>query len=590
MASASNSNSKERHEIRNENAYRDESSSPQLVLVPLHPACRKQTLEMKELPIVLGRTNLANWWWKSCPCQHYCRLHCRPVAQNIKSLSKVMIQIDTAGRVHVVGKNPHLVTITPERDDNILHTNDILSIGRRDREPWMRLQVVRKSDNDTSLPRSTSNSHRRTSSPPNNPPEWITTHCRKRLFSPSRYEDTEQHQQRRVTNELVEAAYAAASDSLQQTCSRGAKNNMDSDSNLPRRKRRRTKDNIEKNTTRGKERSSRNDFESRNGKHRSALSAAASQMDKDHHPQVHLVLQDYETSAMLVRATQRKQRKRSSDKGIFKLRAPFIVEKNQLRLLKNSSAVLVGSTSSATGHDRKSPQDVTSSHSRGIGLHQESKKAYTKAEAIHPEYYTRPSGSSRDPIDWQLESLAESKQKVAVKDKNSASASPIANTGESTTPTDKTSRQTRENPILLLSHCTKPSSEIVNAASSLNPSSHHENKYGTHQEASMLSLPLCASSSFDLEEDQQVDKKRDSKRGSPTPSDESECSPTTRDPMKDLGPWREIVNREEGGTFRHAVASLIVAKNENQERSENESLWLPSLLESDFRIETRQNS
>jgi hypothetical protein len=66
---------------------------------------------MKPFPLVLGRTNLANWWWKSCPCQHYCRLHCRPVAQNIKSLSKVMIQLDTNGAVHVAGKNPHLVTI-----------------------------------------------------------------------------------------------------------------------------------------------------------------------------------------------------------------------------------------------------------------------------------------------------------------------------------------------------------------------------------------------------------------------------------------------------------------------------------------------
>ena len=124
---------------------------------------------MKPLPLVLGRTNLANWWWKSCPCQHYCRLHCRPVAQNIKSLSKVMIQLDTKGRVRVAGKNPHLVTVVSptgvattlnntdayfdgahdgEMNENcvdtpvVLNVNDIISIGRRDREPWMRFQVI----------------------------------------------------------------------------------------------------------------------------------------------------------------------------------------------------------------------------------------------------------------------------------------------------------------------------------------------------------------------------------------------------------------------------------------------------------------
>ena len=132
------------------------------------------TSGMKPLPLVLGRTNLANWWWKSCPCQHYCRLHCRPVAQNIKSLSKVMIQLDSKGRVRVAGKNPHLVTIVSpsgvattltstdtntvdaaaaldndtSQDGNkvsspiVLNMNDVISIGRRDREPWMRFQVI----------------------------------------------------------------------------------------------------------------------------------------------------------------------------------------------------------------------------------------------------------------------------------------------------------------------------------------------------------------------------------------------------------------------------------------------------------------
>ena len=161
----------------NEEQHKDEHLPPQeqqqederrilqpLALMPLHPACKNKDdrlLERKPLPLVLGRTNLASWWWSSCPCQHYCRLHCRPVAQNIRSLSKVMIQLDSAGVVHMCGKNPHLVTITPERqmsgiltttadeqaaaankEPEALQLGDIISFGRKDREPWMRFQVV----------------------------------------------------------------------------------------------------------------------------------------------------------------------------------------------------------------------------------------------------------------------------------------------------------------------------------------------------------------------------------------------------------------------------------------------------------------
>jgi len=179
----------------------------ELFLIPMHPVARKLTT--KQLPIVLGRTNLAGWWWKSCPCQNYCRLHCRPVAQNIRSLSKIMTQIDTQGRFHIVGKNPHLITITPEREDNILRENDIISVGRPDREPWMRFQAIRKPasgqpivaasfairqcttatplepNHDTNARRSTANRRTNSTSKASTPvtsnlPEWITTNSRKR--------------------------------------------------------------------------------------------------------------------------------------------------------------------------------------------------------------------------------------------------------------------------------------------------------------------------------------------------------------------------------------------------------------------------
>jgi len=92
--------------------YRTLALIPLLSTALLKNSKKLQPLEAKHFPIVLGRTNLSQWWYQSCNCQqYYCHLHCRPVAQNIGSLSKIMIQIDTKGTAHIVGKNPHLVTI-----------------------------------------------------------------------------------------------------------------------------------------------------------------------------------------------------------------------------------------------------------------------------------------------------------------------------------------------------------------------------------------------------------------------------------------------------------------------------------------------
>jgi hypothetical protein len=51
-----------------------------------------------------------------------------------------------------------------------------------------------------------------------------------------------------------------------------------------------------------------------------------------------------------------------------------------------------------------------------------------------------------------------------------------------------------------------------------------------------------------------------------------------------------MIEQEQGGTFRHALASLVVAKNENQQPNENGLLWLPSLLEDDFQIAPTSHS
>jgi len=171
--------------------YRTLALIPLLSTALLKNSKKLQSLEAKQFPIVLGRTNLSQWWYQSCNCQqYYCRLHCRPVAQNIGSLSKIMIQIDTKGTAHIVGKNPHLVNILSpecsnsngsgndnsnsnkkttesnfdEKEENkdvhqqiILRLRDILSIGRRDREPWMRFQVVENTAASTNATAATTN-------------------------------------------------------------------------------------------------------------------------------------------------------------------------------------------------------------------------------------------------------------------------------------------------------------------------------------------------------------------------------------------------------------------------------------------------
>ena len=643
------------------------SSSCELALVPLHPACKKQKLEAKQLPIVLGRTNLASWWWKSCPCQHYCRLHCRPVAQNIRSLSKVMIQIDTAGRVHLVGKNPHLVTITPERNDHVLQVNDILSIGRRDREPWMRLQVVRKpenilsqqppkkqkthtpdewmnkqtnkpqkpssnNDNFASLPRnnnnSTHNSSRKTSSPSNNPfPEWITTHTRKRKSSSTRCTNAKQQQQRTVTAKLVEAAFAAASDNLKQSYAKGGNNrtgnsSLDSDSNVPLRKRRRTREMSGKKASRGRERTSRNESARKsndegNERNRNTGNGAAvaAQTEREHQQQVHLVFQDYETSAMLVQGTQRKQKHKTnnvntdgtSNRGLQVPRI-FISDKNQFdksqfRLLsKNFAAALLGSVSPATGHNLGSPQDGAVDLQPGsCDQQRESQEAYAKAEASLPEYDTKPCASTKDPMDRQLEALAESKQQLNESSAGGAKATNLswenecgqdaarkvknylpANSGDSTSITENITQKR----MLLVGQCLASNSNVsLKKAFQL----HAENN-GTHQEASMLSLPQCESSNFEpgqaaFLQQPESEKKDSAEDHSASSSDESESSPPSRDPVSDLASWKIVVEQEQRGSFRHALASLIVAKNEKERQNENGLLWLPSLIDGEFQID-----
>jgi hypothetical protein len=619
----------------------------QLALIPLHPACKKQKGEAKKLPIVLGRTNLAAWWWKSCPCQHYCRLHCRPVAQNIRSLSKVMIQIDTAGKVHLVGKNPHLITVTPEREDNLLLVNDILSIGRRDREPWMRFQVVRKPSNENRPPRqqkahppnwmtnhtsSSGNkaasairvrksSGRKSTSPTgtNNPPEWITT-TRKRKSSSSRASSSTrqklQQQQRVITKRLEEAAAAAASETFHQKD--GDASSHDSDSNEPARKRRRNRETTEKKSARQRSRTDVRKTEDIQQQEQGTGTGTANKSDKQiiasgptapaggekyRHPQVHLVFQDYGTSASLLQATQRK-RKRDDDTSrninlnpLSAAPGAFVVDKSQLRLLsRNFAAALLGAVAptSTTNDPQSAPYvDVavvaaaaTAADSGEVVANnnqQESQQAKTTeampASAASRKPKTREHEATNESTDIngggnQEESVATNTPK---EDKCEAKSEDLK-----MTPSNSSKEQLVPAGI--------PDDEEEEESNVQSPSKNPSNKE-TQQEASMLSLPQCASSSFEPGQGDAQEEAESGRtaRSSNNSGDESECSSPSAHPVADLEPWRDMVaeEQERGNTssFRHALASLIVAKNEKQNRNENGPLWLPSLLEDDFQIE-----
>ena len=432
-------------------------TTPKLALIPLRSVAfsknskqqHQETLEAKQFPIVLGRTNLSQWWYQSCDCQqYYCRFHCRPVAKNIGSLSKVMIQIDTKGTAHIVGKNPHLVTvITPERGNNsnsnnngskstndvkdngssskdnknsieknddilnkdefenkdeqqqpiVLRVNDIVSIGRRDREPWMRFQVVENTaaanavtsaKKDSVAKNMTTKTNdgmaRRTAGPgevvrkeaslPEAPrqlqpakdanqgktkvppvdvanaatslqqrnthhdaqfPEWITTTTTtntttgKRSRLPSSYDNygttdtkAQQHHQAMVAT-LTKAAAAADADERNKSKKHYRYNsyynyynqsNYEADSSAAQRKRRRHNTSsfapyhhgLSSHSNKSVIRSAEDLFHNGSSRRGGRL--------QGHHndPQIHLVFQDYETSARLIQAGTRRGRNKTS--------------------------------------------------------------------------------------------------------------------------------------------------------------------------------------------------------------------------------------------------------------------------------------
>lgn len=471
-----------------------------------------------------------------------------------------MIQIDSVGTAHVVGKNPHLVTLTPEREDNVLKVNDILSIGRRDREPWMRLQVVRKSNNGKQLSptkkkthtpewmtKQTSRSGTNPTTPRNpsraklagdNPPEWITTTRKRKSSSASR--QAKQQRTKADTNG----------------------SNLDSESNMPCRKRRRTRESADMKGSRPRSnRRSKDDANidaQKSDKYRA--SAAATSAEKDRHPQVHLVFQDYETSANLVRATQRRKKRRSSTKVDNSSNTSGCVpssmageasenacaEANQLKLFsRNFAAALLSNVSPANELQLdKSAQKATPKLTSSTETRDEIRKGQSQSTPGHQEEIGGPGND-------------------AMTAGKGTTAPPLFQNID----ISKWQKQVEES-LLSLPQC--------------------ESAVNLKDGGSVFPLPHFGAYSLESGHGESFASKGNPVNSETNNAQNDHLQPKFSAPSDtDLRPWQDIIKEEEekgqADSFRHAFASLVVAKNKKL-RNDGGISWLPTLLEEHFHM------
>lgn len=570
----------------------------QLSLIPLHPACKNPT--PKPLPIVLGRTNFAAWWWKSCPCQHYCRLHCRPVAQNIRSLSKVMIQIDTSGNFHIVGKNPHLIAITPERSDNRLRENDIINVGRRDREPWMRFQAVRRPlgthMGQIAVTRPTTpvtrleaaNTRRSTSNPKSldaskasapirsNPPEWITTNTRKRKSgdsSSNSLSSLSKVAQAPVVNVSLhstsaqEGASANAISLLHKAGVKAGHQGTKPETSVESTRKRRRRSTLRDETTEQEAKQRRSSRARRNSNEVDLFDRAmggykmttnGDNRGRDH-PQVHLIFQDYQTSASLMQGNEIRRKSESSinqatskasraesvvryqQHGLGAPSRAFIADTSQLRLLsRNFAQALLGAVSPPKREELTSRGQVQSA-ATAREIESSEKSSPNEAENVNL--------ASRRGI--SMPTSDESKQPSRT------------TTSKETTP-----------------------------ACGIGSSSHGDD-YRTVNKGETSSIPSVANSAFSsLEAVQTIKFATGDEVINVLDHEDSPSSLRARsNPILDLKPWQDMMELEQANgsvaSFRYALASLVLAKNSDRLNCPGRRTpsWLPPLIGEDFIIE-----
>lgn len=110
-------------------------------------------------------------------------------------------------------------------------------------------------------------------------------------------------------------------------------------------------------------------------------------------------------------------------------------------------------------------------------------------------------------------------------------------------------------------------------------------------QVSILSLPRHVDSSSEREYAQSRYTKDNVSSGSSRKESQISSNQRTKDPLTDLEFWKAALANEAeyngerkcgAGSFRNAIASLIIAKNEENQTRNTGFLWLPSLLQGGF--------
>jgi hypothetical protein len=402
------------------------------------------------------------------------------------------------------------------------------------------------------------------------PPKWITT-TRKRNSS-SRVSSSKQ--QRTTSDRIGAATHEPVANNMHPNLPDGL------DSDLHKRKRRRTRESLrDQNQRRSLEDNNGPVFGNNEKQYPIGATKAA-----DHS---HLVVQDYETSAMLVQATQRKRRQNSNNgscAGRMGAHRSLTTGKSQLKLLYRSfAAPLTGASPASESKTLPNHNYDATAHQGDDEIHQDSQHSKLKMESSL-------SGPVEENVLVAIEPTVEDRRLDDLQPEglNNACAPVAEQTNKEVLqdhPTDKNCTllepatfEKTEEVERILPH--KPDSVDKRAENIKPEASLRNDTTSVSQEASMLSLPLCVSSTAETHK-QECPSLSNSANAKTQPFKECSISPTLQDPATSLGPWRAIVQQEQGNqsSFRYALASLIVAKNEEKAADEDSSMWLPDLLE-----------
>lgn len=519
-----------------------------------------------------------------------------------------MIQIDSEGRFHLVGKNPHLIAVTPERDDNTLRENDIISVGRPDREPWMRFQAIRKPPSNQVVPPAnrqrgagaapleTANARQSTTSRrissatkalapiPSNPPQWITTNTRNHKSSKVPSPPQEGTQPQLPTAQEAASTAMIAGVSGPQVKVGHQVPNPETLVESPRKRLRRgvlaaeVANTVDNDTAPKKSRrinrSGRKTTDAINLDRIMGCNTAATLGDshKRDHPYVHFFFQDYQTSASLLEGAELRRKSESissrsastASKGDSVVRrtehendAPpraVIADASQLRLLsKNFVDALLGGTSSTANEEattkvqgetnldtgrKESPQKKAAASAKGCG----------RGDRM---LLSMPSSKELERLPQSMENSGLLESIVGQRKVNDC---------------DKLVCEAKTASMLSLQGFD---------SFSLVPG---QTKYMPGVGGAIEPTDVGAKKS---DADDELHGQEDS------PS--SSCP--SCDPVLDLKPWQDMMKQEEASgnrsSFRYALASLIVAKNQDRLNEEERRglSWLPSLLAEDFKVE-----